>query len=59
MDLFPTTLASMGAKIEGDILGIGTNLFSDKQTLAEIYGIEKLREELTKNSQFYNKKILY
>jgi phosphoglycerol transferase len=42
MDMFPTTLAALGVEIEGDKLGIGVNLFSDKQTLAEKYGIETL-----------------
>lgn len=59
MDLFPTTLVAMGAKIEGDRLGIGTNLFSDKKTVAEKYGIKKLRTELNKTSKFYNKSFLY
>ena len=38
MDLFQTTLAAMGTKIDGDRLGLGTNLYSDKETLAERYG---------------------
>ena len=59
MDLFPTTLASMGVKIDGDRLGIGTNLFSDRETVAEKYGIEVLREELAKTSEFYNDKFVY
>ena len=33
MDLFPSTLASMGVQIEGDRIGLGTNLFGDRQTL--------------------------
>ena len=33
MDLFPTTLAAIGAKIEGNALGLGVNLYSDRQTL--------------------------
>ncbi|UKI23384.1 MAG: hypothetical protein L6V88_02370 [Anaerotruncus sp.] len=32
-DMFPTILASMGVKIKGDRLGIGTNLFSDPPTV--------------------------
>ena len=55
MDMFPTTLASLGASIEGDRLGLGTNLFSDKRTLAEEYGIQKLNKELKKNSNYYYK----
>jgi len=51
--MFPTTLAALGVTIEGDRLGIGTNLFSDTKTLTEIYGYDKLEEELNKNSDFY------
>lgn len=57
-DMFPTTLAAMGVKIEGDRLGLGTNLFSDKKTLTEYYGFEMLDEELQKNSEFYNTQFL-
>lgn len=52
-DMFPTTLAAMGAVIEGDRLAIGTNLFSDVDTLTEKYGYDKLEEELNKRSDFY------
>ena len=31
MDLFPTILSSMGYSIEGNRLGLGTNLFSSKK----------------------------
>ena len=51
-DLFPTTLAAMGAEIEGDQLGLGTNLFSKTVTLAERFGIEKLDYELSGKSSF-------
>ena len=57
-DMFPTTLAAMGVKIDGDRLALGTNLFSDKKTLTEIYGFEALDNELQKNSVFYNTKFL-
>ncbi len=40
-DNFPTTLAAMGVEIEGDRLGLGTNLYSTQQTLTERFGIEK------------------
>lgn len=52
-DMFPTTLAAMGCTIEGDRLGLGTNLFSDVPTLAEKYTLEYLNEELGKTSNFY------
>ena len=57
-DLYPTTLAALGAKIEGDRLALGTNLFSEELTLIEKYGLEYVDEELMKTSKFYNKKIL-
>ena len=53
MDLFPTTLASLGVEIEGDKLGLGTNLFSDKKTLLEEYGYKKFVKEIDKNSKYY------
>ena len=57
-DMFPTTLAAMGVEIQGDRLGLGTNLFSDKQTLCEMYGFETLDWELQKRSEFYNTRFL-
>ena len=59
MDMYPTTLAALGAKIEGNRLGLGTNLFSTEQTVAEKYGVEYVRQEIEKKSIFYNKKLLY
>ena len=50
-DNFPTTLASLGVKIDGDRLGLGTNLFSDTLTLEETYGIDRMAEELQKKSK--------
>lgn len=57
-DMLPTTLAAMGVEIGGDRLGLGTNLFSDKKTLCELYGFEKLDWELQKRSEFYNDRFL-
>jgi phosphoglycerol transferase len=51
MDNFPTTLAAMGVKIEGDRLGLGTNLFSSQDTLYETYGKE-MDAELSRRSLF-------
>ena len=58
LDTFPTILAAMGANIENDRLGLGVNLFSDLETLAEQYGFEELNNELNKKSDFYNKTFL-
>ncbi|MBQ8893306.1 MAG: LTA synthase family protein [Clostridia bacterium] len=57
-DMLPTTLATLGVEIEGDRLGLGTNLFSDQKTLTEEYGFEGLSEELNKKSVFYNNEFL-
>lgn len=57
-DMYPTTLAAMGVKIDGDRLGLGTNLFSDKKTLTEEFGFEKLDAELQLRSEFYNEHLL-
>ena len=59
LDFFPTTLACLGVSIEGERLGLGTNLFSDTATLAEKYGYERFFDELSRKSVFYNEKILY
>lgn len=58
MDLYPTTLAALGANIEGNKLGLGTNLFSNEETLIEKYGVEYVNNELMKISRFYNNNIL-
>lgn len=52
LDLFPTTLAALGCKIEGDRLGLGTNLYSSKKTLFEELGEDYVNTELAKNSEF-------
>jgi phosphoglycerol transferase len=43
----------MGYEIEGDRLGLGTNLFSDKLTLAEEMGFDLLNTEVSKSSDYY------
>lgn len=57
-DLYPTTLGALGVNIEGNRLGLGTNLFSDEKTLIEKYGVEYINNELMKVSRFYNNNIL-
>lgn len=56
-DMYPTTLAAMGAKIQGDRLGLGTNLFSDRPTLIEEYGYEQMRSDLLMRSLFYEQNL--
>ena len=53
MDMFPTTLAALGCTIEGDRLGLGTNLFSTTPTLMEKMGYTKLCTELSQKSEYY------
>ena len=57
-DLMPTTLAALGAKIDGNKLALGVNLFSEEQTLIEKYDIDYVETELKKTSKFYNNYIL-
>ena len=59
VDLFPTTLAAMGVKIEGNRLGLGVNLYSGEKTLYERYGKDYLEVELLKDSKLYRQKLLY
>lgn len=54
-DLFPTTLAALGARIRGEKLGLGTNLFSGEATLSEEVGYEQEASELSKNSEYLKK----
>ena len=57
MDMFPTTLAALGVSIEGDRLGLGTNLFSSKKTIPEEIGLDNFYKELKKSSDYYYKYI--
>jgi len=54
LDMFPTTLAALGVEIQGNRLALGTNLFSDEQTLLELFTVEVVSTELGKLSVFYN-----
>lgn len=53
-DYFPTILSSLGVKIDGNKLGLGTDLFSNQKTLLEKNGEEFFNTELSKKSNFYN-----
>ena len=58
LDMFPTTLAAMGFEIEGERLGLGTNLFSPVPTLCEKHGegrigYDWLDGEVSKSSDYY------
>lgn len=54
-DMFPTMLSAMGFEIEGNRLGLGTNMFSAQPTLAEELGLKYYKDELKKSSAFYIK----
>ena len=58
MDMFPTILASMGAKIEGNRLGLGVNLFSGEDTLPEQMGRDEFNRELKFFSRYYEEHLL-
>ena len=55
LDMFPTTLAALGCTIEGDRLGLGTNLFSDLPTLIERKGFVAFWNELSMSSDYYQR----
>lgn len=58
-DFYPTTLAALGVEIDGERLGLGTNLFSKEETLTEKYGFEYSNKQIARKSEYYNKEILY
>lgn len=52
-DLYPTIMSAMGVSIPTDQIGLGVDLFSNKKTLIEKYGKNKLNKELEKKSKYY------
>jgi phosphoglycerol transferase len=52
MDLFPTTLAAMNVRIEGNRLGLGTNLYSEEETLIEKHGVSTCNSLVGRPSAF-------
>lgn len=57
VDTYPTLVTSLGAKISGNKLGLGVNMFSDEKTIIDKYGLKYVNSELEKTSIFYNTKI--
>lgn len=55
MDMFPTALSAIGVDIEGNRLGLGTDLFSDTPTVCEIMGREAFLDEIQLWSDYYYK----
>lgn len=58
MDYFPTILSAMSVDIEGDRLGLGTDLFSQESTLYELLGREYVERQLDGYSKHYNEKFV-
>ena len=58
-DFYPTTLASLDIDFEGERLGLGTNLFSNEETLCEKYGKEEFFSLVKQHSKYYDNHILY
>ena len=53
LDMFPTILSAMGFEIDGNRLGLGTDLFSETPTLSEELGFDYLSTQLQMQSKFY------
>lgn len=54
-DIYPTIVESLGAKISGHRLGLGTSLFSDIPTLTESkMTIDEMDTEVRKSSKLYD-----
>ena len=53
LDMYPTVLGALGYSIEGDRIGFGTNLFSDRPTVYEEVGYEYFESEIVKKSQWF------
>lgn len=57
-DFYPTTLASLGVSFNSDRLGLGTNMFSNAESLIESFGFTEFNQELIKQSDYYDSNIL-
>ncbi len=53
LDIFPTVISSLGFDIEGNRLGLGTDMFSHQRTLLEEIGLGELEGQLQTNSKYY------
>lgn len=54
-DFFPTTISALGAEIEGNRLGLGTDLFSGEQTWVEVWGLEDINMKIVGKSKLIDK----
>ncbi|MDY4808862.1 MAG: sulfatase-like hydrolase/transferase [Bulleidia sp.] len=55
-DTFPTVLSALGVRIDGNRLGLGTDLFSGVSTLLERSDVLSFSTELSKSSDFMKEK---
>lgn len=53
LDIFPTVVSSLGFDIEGERLGLGTNMFSGQSTLMEQIGLDEMESQLQRRSGYY------
>ena len=54
-DIYPTIIESIGAKINGHRLGLGTSLFADIPTLTEGHiSVKEMDKEVRKSSKLYD-----
>ena len=58
LDLFPSILSALGFSLPKGGLGLGRDLFGDKKTLVEKYGLNTLNLFIKRRSRFYQKEIL-
>ncbi|MDO5721366.1 MAG: LTA synthase family protein [Actinomycetaceae bacterium] len=58
-DFFPTITYALGIDIDGERLGLGTNLYSGKPTVAEEEGVEHVRKEVSVRSKFYEDHLVH
>jgi len=54
VDIFPTLVESLGYEIKGGRLGLGTSLFSGRETLLEALGTDELDSQLRKKNLLYD-----
>ncbi len=58
LDIFPTVVEAMGAKVSGGRLGLGTSLYSDVPTLSEELGFDRFNSQIAYQSDYYNNILL-
>lgn len=58
LDMFPSVLSAMGFEIEGERLGLGTNIFSSVPTLAEKHGLERFEYAISQPSEYYRENFM-